>query len=844
MSVFIRRFLFDPGAEVLLNIESVNVLDLDPPAAIRGIGSGTVLLVGEMEDGPFASTQEVSGPDDYSTTWGQLGYTVGGTPGYYPSAVSRSADSAIVAETWNGNAFVQLNGKKFARLLLCRVDTSVGSVQFTRRASVLGVSSFRYALTSGQILALTIAATTTNATFTGVAATVTAVAGTYATGFVGGETLTLGYDGAANFVTTFLAADQTALQVAARINQYAGFTFVDLNTGQQRLTSIQKGTGAQVRVVSGTGGTVATLGFTAATTMGTGNTADIGAVTSQEFAKVVEAAVTSTKCDVNSSGQLRVTNTAGTSIKVASATTATGFGFTVGDYATAISSAAVQTSGTMTIPTLFAGGETVTLGFDDAPDIVVTFADADETQALVLARINAAVAAYGYTMAAAVSGTVMTLSGKALTSAGQMRVVGADAPGTLTKLGLTVGTTYGFTATAGILPAGTVVTTANAAIKFVTMKSTAILASSAGPYDIKIRHALDDGTGITTTAGTITTMGSPVDLCGFTVTNSQTATAALTESQIDSAYVTAIQTTKNINGVCKTANIIFSARQSNIIRSALRTNVIEASASGCYGRVACVRPPLNTPKAVALSGVAAPGVGATRNQRVIYCYVGSNVFVPQIARRGLSGGTGFTASGNVDVGADGWMASICSQLPPEENPGQETPFTSAMNGIELGANVQNLDMNDYIAFKAAGIAAMRVDDGVAVFQSGCTSVDPLINPQLVNIARRRMADFIQDTLALRGKSFGKKLSTNARRAAMASEVRAFASGLLSKNNPESQRIAGFTVDAKSGNTPITLGQGRYRIILKIRTLASLDSIEIASTIGEQVEVTEILPQAA
>jgi len=107
-----------------------------------------------------------------------------------------------------------------------------------------------------------------------------------------------------------------------------------------------------------------------------------------------------------------------------------------------------------------------------------------------------------------------------------------------------------------------------------------------------------------------------------------------------------------------------------------------------------------------------------------------------------------------------------------------------------------------------------------------------------------MADFVQDTLALRMTAFGKKLSTQARRKAITAEIRQFLTDLLSKENPALQRIAGFTVDDKSGNTPTTLGQGLFRIIVKVRTLASLDAIVLQTTVGEQVQVNEVLPLAA
>ncbi len=306
----------------------------------------------------------------------------------------------------------------------------------------------------------------------------------------------------------------------------------------------------------------------------------------------------------------------------------------------------------------------------------------------------------------------------------------------------------------------------------------------------------------------------------------------------------ALDATLDLNTPAKNANITYAARQSNTIRRKLRENAVVASSIGMSGRIACIRPPLGTTRATAKSTVAEPGVGAYRDQRVIYCFPGASTFVPVIGRRGTGAGVGFTADGVVDLGAEGFMVSVLSQLAPEENPGQLTSFTLGVVGLESSSNAQGYTMEDYIAFRASGIAALRIDDGTAIFQSGVTSVDPQVNPGLRNIARRRMADFIQDTLARRGKAFGKKLSTNLRRKAITTEFRSFLEGLLSRNNPAAQRIAGYTIDDKSGNTPELLAAGLYRIIVKVRSLASLDSIVIESTVGESVVVEEVLPQAA
>lgn len=840
MSVFIRRFLSDPGNEVFLEIEAVNILDLEPPASISGIGTGTIIAVGEYENGDFNSIIEPTGTSDFVNTLGSLGYNYGGVPGNNPCARARKADGALNEETWNGNAFVQLNGKKFKRLLCVRVDTSVGNVTLNRQAFITGSAAFAYNLEPSQILSLDIGAGPVSATFTATAATVTSGAGTYPTTFAGGETLTLGYDGGANFTVTFLAADQSEAQVISRINTYAGFTFAAAVSGTTfSLTGIQRGNGAQVRVVSASAGVLTKLGLTAATTSGTGNVSNIDAVTFAEIKTIVEAGVSGTYVEQDQSGNLRISKvyvTATDYIQVGSATTATGLGFAVALQGSndgfANFRSDTQFSGSLAVT------GTVTFGVDLEANFNVTFTSG-MTQAQTITAINTAA---GYTMATSLDSTHTLLRGRA--NAGQVRVV-AGGVAILTSMGFAVSTVSSTGVTAGTFPAGSQVQNTAGTRVFVTMQDVDITVAAtngvggAGPYVVKIRHAFDDGTGLSATAGTLTQLASAPVLSSFQVYNASLVNAALTEAAIDAAYSDAIDATIDMSTAAKEANVIFAARQSNVIRRKLKENALDASANGMFGRMAIIRPPLGTAKSAALSKVAEPGVGAYRDQRVIYCFPGANTFVPIIGRRGLAGGKGFTSSGNVDVGADGFMASILSQLPPEENPGQLTPFLAGVNSLETSANAQGYTIVDYTLFRGNGIAALRMDDGNAIFQSGVTSVDPGTYPNLRNIARRRMADFIQDTLARRLKAFGKKLSTNARRKAITSEIRNFMNGLVSKNNPAFQRISAFSIDDSAGNTPDTLAQGIFRIILKTRTLASLDAIVLETTIGESVQIDEV-----
>lgn len=844
MALFIERYLQDPGNEVLLEIEQVAVLDLDPPATISGIGTGTVLIAGEFENGPYETVQEATSANDLVNTWGELGYRYGGVPGNYPCAVSRNADSAIEPEYWNGNGFVQLSGKKFRRLLVVRVDTSVGEVTMYREAFITGAAAFSYNLEPAQTLVITKGGSALTATFSATAAQYTSGTGTaYPTGFVGGETVTLGYDQAPDVVVTFTAADQTEAQVVARINAAFGFTFADTPApATLRFTGRQRGNAAEVRVVAGSAGVFTALNLAASTTLGTGNVGNIDAVKFAEVKTILEAAFSGTTVEQDASGKLRLSVdyvASGDYLTVLPATTATNLGFTVGSH-NSNTGKAILTTGAGVYPTLFAGGETLSLAYDDSTQITVTFAAGDQTRADVIAKINAAM---GYAFASADTvATKMIFTGKK--NGGSVRVITSSSGAVFTALGLTAGTTTATPVSAGKIPAGTLLSNAASTQLCVTTQDVAVTVASVGPYTARVRHAIDDGTGTTIAAGTLTEVVNPISLGSFDVENLALIGAALTEGQLDAQYAAAIDKTKNANNASRIVNVIFSARQSNAVRRALRANALDASAHGLFGRMACIRPPLNTAPETALSNIAEPGVGAYRDQRVIYCYPGASTFVPLIARRGTSGGAGFTADGIVDVGFDGFVASILSQLAPEENPGQTTTFTTGIIGLESGSNVQDFEIGDYKNFRAGGIAALRMDDGVATIQSGVTSVDPSVYPQLRNIARRRMADFIQDTLARRCKAFGKKLNLQARRKAMTQEIKSFLDGLLSKNDPTKQRIAGYTLDDVKGNTPATLALGIFREIVAVRTLSSLDVIVLESTVGESVEVNEVLPQAA
>jgi hypothetical protein len=814
-----------------------------------------VIAVGEFEDGDFNAPSEAFSATDLLDRFGSFGFTYDGVSGNNPAARARKADFAVLPEYWNGNAFLSLVNKRFSRLIVVRVDTTVGQVQFIRNACVGGAQAFSYGLLSGQTLKFLL--DDPDGEFS--PARITSAVGTYPTGFDGvADTMTVDVDGAGPTVISFLVGDQTIAQVIARINTELGYTAASLGTVANTivLRSANTGPASTLEITAVAAGITAAIGFS------------------------VTALVT---------------------------------GSDNSDTATFTGVVAALASAAGVYPTTFVGGETINVTIDEGTSqqigpLDIVFQLADQTQAQVVSRINTAL---GYTAAVVSGGGVTTLSGRVPGTAGSVTVnsvsgvlvttatgfsaatsaVGTgnvaninqvtfneikliveaavagsrveQAPDgslrvcsvstlstayitvlahTAAALGFTVGDTDSILdGLAGSIPAGTRVS--DGVTTWVTAKTVNVEAGNPGPYTVRVRPALDDGTALSALTGTVTTVVAAIGFDSFVATNLLPVSAALTEAALDAAYVTALDSTLNSNAISKQGNIIFSARQSNAIRTALRQNALQASSEGLAGRMAVIRPPLGTTtRALALSSTQQPGVGAYREQRVVYAFPGSATFVPQIASRGLGGGDGFTEDGVIDTGFDSWVSSTLSQLPPEENPGQLTGFMTAIQALERGnPDVQDMKINDYKAFKANGIPALRIDDGTPIIQSGITSVNPTTFPNLKNIARRRMADFIQDSIAPRLKAFNKKLNTRERRSLILGEIDSFMNGLKSPNNPSSQRIDSYIIDAISGNTPEALAAGIFRIILKVRTLSSLDFIVLDTEIGENVvTVTEQL----
>lgn len=326
---------------------------------------------------------------------------------------------------------------------------------------------------------------------------------------------------------------------------------------------------------------------------------------------------------------------------------------------------------------------------------------------------------------------------------------------------------------------------------------------------------------------------------GFVFDTNVQAPNAANHASIDALYATAFDAMAQDNAPMREVNIVFSSRSSTTIRSKARSHVLLSSESG-FGRIACISPNLQTVSVATAIGDADPGVGATRNERVSYAWPGAQTFVPEAVNVSIGTADGLTTiDGLLDVPGDGWLAAVLSNLPPERNPGQAGPPVDTVLSpvLALQRGLAQMGVGEYINFRAQGVVALRLDrTSGPIFQSGITS--SLTSGQK-NINRRRMADFIQDSVSQRLVPFTKQPLTQGLKDSATGEVDAFLNQLLSPNNPAAQRINAYSVDDVSGNTPAMSAQGIFVIIARVRTLSTADFIVFQTEIGESVVVSDV-----
>jgi hypothetical protein len=364
------------------------------------------------------------------------------------------------------------------------------------------------------------------------------------------------------------------------------------------------------------------------------------------------------------------------------------------------------------------------------------------------------------------------------------------------------------------------------------MQTISVPADSAVAVNVKVRPTTDDGTAVGAGAGTVTTVTDQPSGVDVACTNPLAIAAALTEPAKDTLYQAAWDATLGADvdqNPARDADYSICARRTDSTVRQGRQNALDATEQGLRNRKFITRAALGISPDQALVDVA-----LYRSDRVFYTYPGVRVRIPEIASRGVAGGTGFTADGIITVGSGNPLGTLCCRLNPEQNPAESgTGEIEYILGMEdIG---RQLTIADYKAFKAAGIAAPFRDPTTSwEFLSGVTSS---LTSGRTTMARRRMADFLQDSYKSILKPYQKKLNVARERNAAADAVESFMTSLLPENQEELQRIEAFVVDRDSGNSADRIALGIYVILVVVRTLSSLDAIVIRTEIGENAIIT-------
>lgn len=326
---------------------------------------------------------------------------------------------------------------------------------------------------------------------------------------------------------------------------------------------------------------------------------------------------------------------------------------------------------------------------------------------------------------------------------------------------------------------------------------------------------------------------------GLDYTAAIQAPNAVASASWDALYTAALASLLGTTDPAPAVNVVWCARTSATIRLQGNAHANLASSKG-VGRVFISAPELSVQTVAAATSSSSPGVGANRSERVDYAWPGANVFVAEAVNAtiatAVAGKT--TTDGNLDVRMDGFVASIYSVLAPFRNPAQNAPpvggdggVLSVINGLQRGAPTLTID--SYSFLRAQGVMALHIDsDFGPEIVSGVTTS---LIPGTTNANRRRMHDFIDDSISAGLKPFSKLPVSKALSDAALAEVDNFLADLLSADSPSNQQIAGYSAALTS--SPSMLAQGIFQVSVSVQMLPTADFIVLQTSVSPLIQIS-------
>lgn len=185
-----------------------------------------------------------------------------------------------------------------------------------------------------------------------------------------------------------------------------------------------------------------------------------------------------------------------------------------------------------------------------------------------------------------------------------------------------------------------------------------------------------------------------------------------------------------------------------------------------------------------------------------------------------------------------WIASVFTQVSPHVALSY-TANTRYLGGITDLKYKES--RNGYISLDAAGICAMELDLDIGFLIKNAVTTQ-IVNSSKRTILRRRMADYLQDSIAYFLKNYQNDVNsvekrTEVKGAILDFDTRLVRDGIL----PGAEDVkdgAPLLVDTESLNTDSVIASGMFKILYKRRIFSSMRYIVLTAEIGESVLVTE------
>lgn len=185
-----------------------------------------------------------------------------------------------------------------------------------------------------------------------------------------------------------------------------------------------------------------------------------------------------------------------------------------------------------------------------------------------------------------------------------------------------------------------------------------------------------------------------------------------------------------------------------------------------------------------------------------------------------------------------WYASILSQSAPFVDPAfvGNSQFLFGVTGLK-----QDLTRDDYIQLMEAGISAFEFDSDVG-FKIKSGVVTQILNSSKVTVLRRRMVDYLTNSVGRFLKNYQNAVNRASERTAAKAAIQRFVQGQeelgILPSDSEVQSGLAKIIDIETENTDDTIAEGKFLIVYKQRIFSSMRFIVLKAEIGESVVVTE------